>query len=126
MIPCERYAQYTLLRDASFFAVAAVTLMIGFSFIPALALDIGASVALVFAVVQLFRVSRLTEERFMQGEVWLSLRADERPAGEQGVRVAFAATQDLMLRFARSAAGAAIVMFGFGLALSATIGHDGL
>lgn len=126
MIPCERYAQFTLLRDASFFAVAAVTLMIGFSFIPALALDIGASVALIFAVLQVFRVSRLTEERFVRGEVWQALRADERPAGEHGIRVAVATTQDLMLRFARTAAGAAVVMFGFGLALSATIGHDGL
>lgn len=126
MHPCERYAHFTLLRDAGFFAVAAVTLMIGFSFEPALALDIGASVALLFAVVQLVRASRLTEDRFRRSEVWRALEPDERPAGGHGLRFALTSLQDQMLRFAKSAAGAAVTLFGSGLAVSLTFGFSGL
>jgi len=126
MNPCERYAQFTLARDAGFFAVAAVTLMVAFSFEPALALDLGASVALIFAVVQVLRVSRLTEERFRRSEVWLALRPDERPAGEHGVRFALTSLQDHMLRFAKSAAGAAVMLYGSGLTYSVTFGFHGL
>lgn len=126
MHPCERYTRFTLLRDAGFFAVAAVTLMIGFSFEPALALDIGASVALLFAVVQLFRASCLTEERFRRCEVWQALEPDERPAGPHGIRFALTAAQDEMLRFAKSAAGTAATLYGSGLSVSLTFGFSGL
>jgi hypothetical protein len=126
MNPCERYTQFTLLRDAGFFAVAAVTLMVGFSFEPALALNLGASVALVFAIVQLLRVSRLTEQRFRHSEVWLALRPDERPTGEHGIRIALNSAQDQMLRFAKSAAGTAVTLYSSGLTLSMTFGFSGL
>lgn len=126
MHPCERYTRFTLLRDAGFFAVAAVTMMIGFSFEPALALDIGASVALLFAVVQMFRASRLTEERFRRCEVWQALEPDERPAGPHGIRFALTAAQDEMLRFAKSAAGTAATLYGSGLSVSLTFGFSGI
>ncbi len=126
MHPCERYTRFTLLRDAGFFAVAAVTMMIGFSFEPALALDIGASVALLFAVVQMFRASRLTEERFRHCEVWQALEPDERPAGPHGIRFALTAAQDEMLRFAKSAAGTAATLYGSGLSVSLTFGFSGI
>lgn len=126
MNPCESYARFTLLRDAGFFAVAAITLMIGFSFEPALALDIGASVALVFAVVQLLRASNLTEERFRRSEVWRALRPDERPAGEHGMRFALSSLQEQMLRFAKTASGTAVALYGSGLTFSVTFGFSGL
>lgn len=126
MHPCERYARFTLLRDAGFFAVAAVTLMVGFSFEPALALVIGASVALFFAVIQLVRAFCLTEERFRRCEVWRALEPEERPAGAHGIRFALTSLQDEMLRFAKSAAGAAGALYGSGLTLSLTFGFSGL
>ncbi|RDV03632.1 hypothetical protein [Undibacter mobilis] len=126
MIPCERYAHFTLVRDASLFAVAAVMFMIGFSFEPALAFDLAATVALVFAVLQIVRVSRLTEDRFRHSEVWQALRPDERPAGDNGIRIACDAMQNMMLRFAKTAAGTSVMLYGAGLLLSLTIGFDGL
>lgn len=126
MNPFERYAYFTLRRDAGFFALAAVTMMVGFSFEPALAMDIGASVALLFAVIQLIRFSRLTEERFRRSEVWRALRPDERPAGEHGIRLAMGSLQDQMLRFAKTASGAAVTLYGSGLTLSMTFGFQGL
>lgn len=126
MIPCERYAFFTLARDAGFFSLAAVTLMIAFSFEPPLAFEIGASVALIFSIILLLRSSLLTQERFLRSEVWRGLDPDERPAGEHGVRIARVHVQEMMLRFAKSSSAIAGVLYGSALLLSLTVGYDGL
>lgn len=126
MIPCERYAFFTLVRDASFFLLAAVTLMIAFSFAPPLAFEIGATVALIFSVVLLIRSYLLTRERFLRSEVWRGLAPDERPAGEHGVRIARAYMEELLLRFAKSSSAIAGLLYGSALILSMTLGYDGL
>jgi hypothetical protein len=126
MIDYRRYAHFTLLRDASLFAFAGVILMIAFSFEPALALDIGATVALAFAITLLIRSRLLTPDRVRRSEVWRALRPDERPAGEPGIRVASATMQELLLRFAKTASATAIFLYGAGLTARATIGFNGL
>jgi hypothetical protein len=126
MIPCERYAFFTLARDASFFLLAAVMLMIAFSFEPPLAFEIGASVALLFSLLLLVRSYLLTPDRFMRSEVWRGLLPDERPAGEHGVRIARAYMEEQMLRFAKSSSAIAGLLYGSALILSLTVGHDGL
>jgi hypothetical protein len=120
MIPCERYAFFTLARDASFFLLGAVTLMIGFSFEPPLAFKIGATIALIFTVILLIRSYLLTEERFRRSEVWRGLEPDERPDGEHGVRIARDYMQELLLRFAKSSSAIAGVLYGSALVLSLT------
>jgi hypothetical protein len=123
MIPCRRYAFFTLARDAGFFSLAAITLMVAYSFAPALAFEIGATVALIFTILMLVRSYLLTTERFRRGEVWRSLLPDERPAGEHGVVVARAVMEELMLRFAKTSAGIAGVLYGSALLLSLTGGN---
>lgn len=120
MIPCERYAFFTLARDASFFMVAAVTLMVAFSFAPPLAFKIGATVALIFSIVQLGRSFLLTQERFIRSEVWRGLKPDERPAGEQGIRIARDCMQQLLLHFAKSSSAIASILYGSALVMSLT------
>lgn len=126
MIPCARFAFFTLVRDASFFGVAAITLMVGFSFDPLLAIKIGATVALLFALLLMARSYLLTEERFRRSEAWRALKPEERPAGEHGMQVARAAMHQLMLRFAKNASGVASAMYGAALllALAAAGGDD--
>jgi len=126
MIPCERYAFFTLARDAGFFSLAAIVLMIGFSFEPPLAFEIGASVALLFSVLLLLRSLLLTPERFMRSEVWRGLNPDERPAGEHGIRIARDYMRETMLRFAKSSSAIAGLLYGSALILSLTLGYDGL
>lgn len=126
MIPCERFALFTLIRDASFFLLAAVTLMIAFSFVPPLAFEIGATVALIFSIVLLTRSYLLTQERFLRSEVWRGLAPDERPAGEHGVRIAQAYMEELLLRFAKSSSAIAGLLYGSALILSMTLGYDGI
>lgn len=126
MIPCERYAFFTLARDAGFFALAAIVLMIGFSFEPPLAFEIGATMALVFSLFLLARCYLLTRERFLRSEVWRGLLPDERPAGDHGIRIARDYMEELLLRFAKSSSAIAGWLYGSALILSLTVGYDGL
>lgn len=126
MIPCQRYAFFTLTRDAGFFTLAAIVLMIGFSFEPPLAFEIGATMALVFSLLLLLRCLLLTPERFRRSEVWRGLGPDERPAGEHGIRIAREYMEELMLRFAKSSSAIAGLLYGSALILSLTVGYDGL
>jgi len=119
MIPCARFAFFTLARDASFVTLAAALLMVAFSFEPPLAFKIGASVALLFAILLLTRYFCMSEERFLRSEAWRALRPEERPAGDHGKRLARAAFQELMLRFAKAASGIAMVMYCSALVLGA-------
>ena len=48
MNPFARFAFFTMVRDTGFVALAAGTLMVGYSFEPPLAFKIGATVALIF------------------------------------------------------------------------------
>lgn len=119
MIPCRRFAFYTLARDASFAALAGSVMMVAASFEPALAFKIGATVALVFSLLLLARSYRLTDERFRRSEAWRALRPDERPAGEHGPQFARAQFNELLLHFAKAAAGVAGIMYCSGLMLAA-------
>jgi hypothetical protein len=108
----NRYAFFTLTRDAAFFALAAATLMVGFSFDPPLAFDIGAHVALTFALILLIRAVWIDENRIIRSEPWVGLDQHERPAGVAGVRGACDQMELLLLRFAKTAAGLAGALYG--------------
>jgi hypothetical protein len=114
----RRLATFTVVRDAGFVALAASTLMLAFSFHLPLALFIGAHVALAFAVFLAVRAGRLDEARFRHCEAWRSLYPHERPRGPPGLRVARSFLDELLLRTARSAAMAAIVLSSFSLIVS--------
>lgn len=114
----RRFAFFTTARDASFVALAAGTVMVGFSFAPPLALFIGANIALVFAIGLLLRVACLTDERIVLTEVWRILTPQERPVGEAGRRIARDDLQQTLLRFAKAAAGVAIALYSSSLLLS--------
>jgi hypothetical protein len=114
----HRFAIFITARDASFIALGAGTLMLGFSFAPALALSIGANIALLFTVALLLRVACLTEERIVNTEAWRILKPQERPEGEIGRRLARDDLQLLLLRFAQAAAGLAVALYSASLILS--------
>jgi hypothetical protein len=126
MIPCERFAFFTLARDASFVTLAGVTMMIGFSFAPPLAFKIGASVALLFAILLLMRSYMLTDERFRRCEAWRALRPEERPAGEHGREFAQRQFDRLLLRFAKTSSAISSVLYGFSLILSLNAPDDAI
>jgi uncharacterized membrane protein len=114
----HRFASATIARDASFVALGAAALMVGFSFAPALALGIGGNIALVFAITLLLRAACLSEDRIDRTEAWRILKPQERPVGEAGRRSARDALQEALLRFAKTAAGVAILLYGVSLYIS--------
>lgn len=118
MIRFARFAYFTLFRDASFFGLAAVLLMIAFSFSLPAALDAGGVTMLIFAIVQLVRVAFLTEQRFERSEAWSALDDNEKPEGYDGLVWARAELQTMMLRFAKTAAGISGLLFGSALVVS--------
>jgi hypothetical protein len=120
MGPFKRFAFFTIARDSAFVALAAATLMVGFSYEPSLAFDIGASFALLFSIGLILRVGLLTEDRLLRSEQWRALHLEERPAGDQGRRWARAELERVLLRFAKSAAGVAVILYGSALTLSVT------
>jgi hypothetical protein len=111
MNPFTRFAFFTVARDASFVTLAAMLLMVAFSFRPALALEVGATVALVFSVGLLTRVYFLTEERLERSEAWRALPEDERPPGDDGRHWAKGYFELLLLRFAKGASGIAGLLY---------------
>jgi hypothetical protein len=118
MAAFRRCAFAMVARDATFVALAAATLMIGFSFAPALSLAIGAHAALAFAIIMVLRAACLREDGIERTEPWLTLEPQERPAGEAGRRQARDNFQDVLLRFAKAAAGVAIALYGASLVVS--------
>jgi hypothetical protein len=118
MDPFRRFAFFTLARDTGYVALAAATLMVALSFYPALALCIGASVALLFSLGLLLRVVWLNEERLERTEQWYALHPPERPDGQTGRRLARENLEELLLRFAKGASGVASMLYGVSLIAS--------
>lgn len=118
MLPFTRFAYFTVARDASFVGLAAALLMLVFSYSPAMACEAGATVALIFSIGLLIRAFCLNEQRFLRSEAWSQLRDEERPVGEHGKIWAQVELQELLLRFAKTAAGIAGILFGTALLLS--------
>jgi len=114
----HRTAFFTTSRDASFVALAAATLMLVFSLEPALACFVGGNVALVFSLGLVLRVAGLTDERIVHTEAWRVLTPHQRPTGEAARHQARDDLQELLLRFAKAAAGVAAVLHGSALTFS--------
>lgn len=114
----RRFAFATVARDAAFVALTGATLMLAFSYAPALSLSIGANVALGFTVGMVLRAACLKDEGIERTEAWLTLQPQERPAGDAGRRMARDELQDVLLRFAKAAAGAAVILYSASLVLS--------
>ena len=114
----RRFAFATTARDATFVALAAATLMLAFSNAPALALSIGANIALAVGLV--LRAACLKNDGIDRSEAWLTLLPEERPPGDLGRRYARDELQDVLLRFAKAAAAVAIVLYATSLIVSLT------
>lgn len=112
----DRFAQFTfstLARDASFVALTATVLMVGFSYDPPLALHVGGQTALIFCLYLMHRASRLSMQAVVRSEAWRALSPHERPRDEPGRLVAYRHLRDGILRFAKGAAGlACLLLFG--------------
>ena len=122
MNPFTRFAFFTMARDSGFVSLAAMLLMLAFSFELALAFAVGATVALVFSVGLLVRAYFLTEERLERSEVWRTLPEEERPPGDDGRRWAKSHLETLLLHFAKDASAFASMLYCTALAMGLAAG----
>jgi Na+/melibiose symporter-like transporter len=122
MNPFTRFAFFTVARDTGFVTLAAMLLMLAFSFEPALAFKVGATIALVFSVGLLMRVYFLTEERLERSEVWRALPEEERPPGDDGRRWAKGHLEMLLLHFAKDASAFAGLLYCTALVMGLAAG----
>lgn len=113
-----QFAFFTTARDASFVAVAATTLMVGFSFDPALALNLGGHASMLFCLGLLLRLSQLERRGVLRTEAWWVLEPHERPCDAQSLTRAHDDMQQTLLRFAKGASGTAGVLFSGSLIAS--------
>lgn len=111
MNPFTRFAFLVVARDTGFVTLAAMILMLAFSFEPAWSFEAGATVALIFAIALLARSFFLTEERLERSEVWRALPEDQRPPGDEGRRWARGYFETLLLHFAKGASGFAGLLY---------------
>lgn len=111
MNPFTRFAFFTVARDAGFVTLAAMLLMLAFSFKLALAFEVGATIALIFSIALLVRAYFLTEERLERSEVWRALPEEERPPGDDGRRWAKGHLETLLLHFAKGASAFAGLLY---------------
>jgi hypothetical protein len=118
MISFSRYAFLAMLRDACFVMLTAGLLMVAFREEPRLSVNVAGSVALLFSILLVVRAMYLTEERFLRCEAWLALRVEERPTNAYVRALAREQLQELLLRFAKNAAGIAGLLYGAALLLS--------
>jgi hypothetical protein len=105
----RRFAFAVLVRDCAFLALGTLVLMIGLSFNPALALKVGAFVALGNAALLMLRSARLTDEKVLVSEPWSNLEPHERPVRDYGAAMACRELRQALLVFAQGSAGVAAV-----------------
>jgi hypothetical protein len=118
MNPFARFAFFIVARDTGFVTLAAMVLMLAFSFELSWSFEAGATVALLFAIGLMARGYFLTEERLERSEVWRALPEDQRPPGAEGRRWARGYFETLLLHFAKGASGFAGLLYVSALILA--------
>lgn len=98
--------------DAAITFVAAATLMVAFSFNFALALKIGAGVALIFSLRLIHRLVQLQKQGICQTEVWQLMEPSELPRDAFGIQRARDRLEEILLRFAKGASAISVALFG--------------
>jgi hypothetical protein len=111
MNPFARFALFTVARDTAFVTLAAMVLMLAFSFEMAWSFEVGATVALIFCIGLLTRAYFLTDARLERCEVWRALPEEHRPPGAEGRRWARGYFELLLLHFAKGASGFAGLLY---------------
>ena len=104
--------------DAAFVSVAAAISMYAFSYDPALALKLGAFIALLFSLSMIHRLSALQQRGVQETEIWRALQPHELPYGTQARRDAQDRMEEILLRFAKGASGTSAALFGSALLIS--------
>jgi hypothetical protein len=104
----RKLAWISVARGCSFGGLAILTMMIGFSATPALALDFGGVGFLLMAVILMIKAARSEQFPYRRTEIWLMLEPQDRPPPEVAPGIISRTRRDVILRFAHMSALAAL------------------
>jgi hypothetical protein len=122
----RRAAFLSIGRAVSFSAFAILTVMLGLSFEPVLALQTGGILLLILLVGLLLKAHRSHSADYRRSEAWLLLGKNDRPDERYAREVMGTALREACLWFARWTAGAAAIVWGMALVLNAFGADPGL
>jgi hypothetical protein len=107
-------------RAVGFAGLAIVTVMVGLSFDPLLALRSGGVLLLLLLAGLLMKFQSLAFTDYRRTEAWLLLEPGERPDEQTASRAVVSALRDACLQFARWTAGVAVLVWASAVVLAAS------
>jgi hypothetical protein len=110
MEPFREKAFCLLVWRAFLATLIALILIVARSYRLAVALFIGANVALLFSIGLILWSRQLTDDQIVATEAWRMLTPGQRPGGIGGRRLARVYLSDLALRFAKAASAVAAAL----------------
>ena len=111
-------ANISIGRACGFFGLGIVTVMMGLSFDPLLALRSGAVLVTGLTIILLIRARSALTRDYRRTEMWLLLDEDKRPPALYAQWAASTVLRDAYLRFALWAAGLSVFMWTAALLVS--------
>lgn len=103
-------------RAVLFGALAIGTIMLSFSFSPAMCLKAGAITTMLMSVILLAKARLVHRQKPERTEVWIYLTPDTKPSGSEARKVYATILEDVYLQFARVSFQVACAFFaGFAL-----------
>lgn len=119
MEPLRRVAYEVVLRACGFASLAIFCMMIGMSFSPRLAFQVGGTFTTLMTLTLIFKAQEARTKHYRRTEVWLYLTEDMRPPADHAQWAIAVIMRDTYLTFAQWTSIVAIVMWVLALVFSA-------
>jgi hypothetical protein len=114
----RRVAYETVLRACGFASLAIFCFMVGLSFAPRLAFQMGGMLTLLMTGILLLKAIEARWKSYRRTEMWLYLPKEDRPPADSAQRLTSAVLRETYLTFAMWTSLIAIVMCGLALIFS--------
>jgi hypothetical protein len=113
----EALAELSIARGCGFAALAIFTFMVGLSWDPALATEVGGILALFVCAILVVKAQLAPRRPICKTELWMMLDRSHRPSGAIAQRIIGPVLHACYLRFALYAAGLAAALLALSLVL---------
>jgi hypothetical protein len=107
----EKAAQLSVSRAMGFAGLAIGTFMVGMSASPMLCFKTGGILVMLTCAILVLKAIWVETQPYKQTEVWVMLRAEDRPSAEIAQQIISTILRDIYLRYAEHAAAIASGMF---------------
>ena len=121
MEPMRQVAYVTVLRACGFASLAIFCIMVGMSFMPKAAFQIGGFLTILMCAILIFKAYEAQTKPYRRTEMWLCLKEDQRPPPAYAQRASATVLRETYLRFALWSSGIAIALWLIALLLPRTL-----